>query len=730
MDTNRIKINTIDNSSYSTETSTAVAGYTVVKAPKGWCRPKKISAGGTSKLKDIFGTSSSKYPELFEVETFNKAYDVYVSAPYGEGTKVPVAYVTKDGIFAGKDTVAFTSSLEDVISGEKEFEDDNTLTSSIAGNAEVAKDSSGNAISGVETLINTKYAKTCGLGGEDTGDNISYKTLIDGTKGDSPSASGVLINLGLKSVSFNTLIIKGLASTFKEDFIVNFSQGTVSYKYDNKGTETSEVQVGVICSIYKNSEKKDAYKIVTSSDNNSENLYIFIYGGTSGGIDSDYVTTTLNVSYSNLSAYWVKSYKTEEINAVILPKYPSERTLHLDFSPFNSNTGYASTLYTSRNLLKMSVYEDGAFHNSSHAISLTGSLDSEATTKSGASVGFNSANEEYTGQELVYVHVFKPFTNADTFTAINSYPSVTLEGGTRTFDTDLKLHNKGWDYAKKEEYQDVQLFFSSEKNMINSSSSDFFSIASSGTQLAKFSGFIFNATPDSVEDAELLTYGREYWNICNIAVIDIDKGSRIFSPLTGARALMQARIIDNRWGGLAPMWENVQGMGGQLTMVSPYRMKYKYTKDELTTLDSLNYNPVIMDRQYGTMVVGQRTCQSGAVTDWSYIGHACAFMTCIREIRNNVMIPQIGKANNPYYRTLRKEQVEQILRPRLEGNNRIWAEGVVDTSTADGVNDVYARKALTFKISCKVKVDIYSEYVELNFANEDQSSIISTDSDD
>ena len=193
---------------------------------------------------------------------------------------------------------------------------------------------------------------------------------------------------------------------------------------------------------------------------------------------------------------------------------------------------------------------------------------------------------------------------------------------------------------------------------------------------------------------------------------------------------MQARIIDNRWGGLAPMWENVQGMGGQLTMVSPYRMKYKYTKDELTTLDSLNYNPVIMDRQYGTMVVGQRTCQSGAVTDWSYIGHACAFMTCIREIRNNVMIPQIGKANNPYYRTLRKEQVEQILRPRLEGNNRIWAEGVVDTSTADGVNDVYARKALTFKISCKVKVDIYSEYVELNFANEDQSSIISTDSDE
>ena len=722
MDTNRIKINTIDNSSYSTETSTAVAGYTVVKAPKGWCRPKKISAGGTSKLKDIFGTSSSKYPELFEVETFNKAYDVYVSAPYGEGTKVPVAYVTKDGIFAGKETVAFTSSLEDVISGEKEFSDfdddtnGNTLEKAVLGEG------------GVNVLINTKYAKTCGLGGEDTGDNISYKKDIKGSDG-TTSKEGLYIDLGLTTIpsDLTTIVINGLASTFSKEFKVSTIGGVT---YENQ-------PVGHLCTL-----SGTTYIEYAGVDGeNTQHIYLYISGSSNLDTLSDkYVTTTLNVSYSNLSAYWVKNYKTEEINAVILPKYPSERTLHLDFSPFNSNTGYASTLYTSRNLLKMSVYEDGAFHNSSHAISLTGSLDSEATTKSGASVGFNSANEEYTGQELVYVHVFKPFTNADTFTAINSYPSVTLDGGTRTFtvkdtgtkdapkyeEDDLILHNIGWDYAKKEEYQDVQLFFSSEKNMINSASSDFFSIASSGPQLAKFSGFIFNATPDSVEDAELLTYGREYWNICNIAVIDIDKGSRIFSPLTGARALMQARIIDNRWGGLAPMWENVQGMGGQLTMVSPYRMKYKYTKEQLTILDNHNYNPIIMDRQYGTMVVGQRTCQSGSLTDWSYIGHACAFMTCIKEIRNNVMIPQIGKANNPYYRTLRAEQVNQILRKRIEGNNRIWAEGVVDTSTADGVNDANARKNLRFIIQVRVKVDIFSEYVQLDFFNEDQSSTVST----
>ena len=86
------------------------------------------------------------------------------------------------------------------------------------------------------------------------------------------------------------------------------------------------------------------------------------------------------------------------------------------------------------------------------------------------------------------------------------------------------------------------------------------------------------------------------------------------------------------------------------------------------------------------------------------------------------MIPQLGKPNNPYYRELRKDQVLNILNRRLEGGNRIWAEGIVDTSTADGCNDALALKARKFVINVKVKVDIFSEYVELNFTNVDQET--------
>ena len=197
--------------------------------------------------------------------------------------------------------------------------------------------------------------------------------------------------------------------------------------------------------------------------------------------------------------------------------------------------------------------------------------------------------------------------------------------------------------------------------------------------------------------------------------------------MTGARALMQCRIIDRAMGGVAPMWENSKSMGGQLNMISPYRVKYKYTKEELDLLDSHNYNPVIYDRQYGLMCVGQKTCKDSEITDWSYIGHACAFMVFIKQVRKNVMLPQIGKKNNPYYRTLRQEQVQQYLRDRISGADRIWAEGVVDTSTADGVNDINAQRARKFVIKVRVKVDTFSEYVELNFYNEDQATTIGTD---
>ena len=148
---------------------------------------------------------------------------------------------------------------------------------------------------------------------------------------------------------------------------------------------------------------------------------------------------------------------------------------------------------------------------------------------------------------------------------------------------------------------------------------------------------------------------------------------------------MIARIIQYKFGGAAPMWENTSvsgvGLGGQLDMINVYKLKYKYNKKQLDILDDLNYNPVINDRQYGIMVTGQKTCKSGSMTDWSYIGHTAAFLNFLKQVRANVMIPQIGKPNNPYYRALRKDQVDAYLAQRLNGSDRIWAWAECDTKS-------------------------------------------------
>lgn len=700
MDTSRIVINTIDNSTSYVEQSTGVVGFTVVKAPKGSITPRKILAGGASKIKDILGEATEEYPELFEVETFNKEYDIYVSAPYSSA-KVPVAYLTDKGVFVKKDTVEYTEKLEKYIL-EGDTSDD---------------------IENISTFkTDPTVYKKC---------DIEYKTIGDTT--------GILIDTKITGDNIdsngNIITIKGLLSNLDSNFKLtktgcsvvdasgeNVSNNTVTVKtYKKKGDGSFEAVTDNPSTI-----KENVYLLVTDEANIIKNTY---------SIDSN---------FKELSSYIETKLDKDDIYATILPKYPSERKLHISFVPFNDLKGYSYKVLSQRNILKINAYEDDAFHNVYSPIYIEGTLDK----KSASSVSpFTNTNESLTNQELVAVIPINPFTK-ESLSVEPKYDSIVLEGGERKFEveestkgagdaiTSVKLHDIGWETVKKEDLDDVDIFFDSEyhKDYNELKNSVFFKLGVNSPQNKysvqnnRFSGHIFNYTPSNPNTiTEKLSFGRNYWNICNLAVIDLSNGGRILSPMTGARALMQCRIIEGAYGGVAPMWENSKGMGGQLNMISPYRVKYKYTKEQLDNLDLYNYNPIIYDRQYGLMCVGQKTCKDEEITDWSYIGHACAFMVFIKQIRKYVMLPQIGKKNNPYYRTLRKEQVQQYLRDRISGTDRIWSEGIVDTSTADGVNDINAQRARKFVIKVSVKVDTFSEYVELNFYNEDQSTTIGTD---
>ena len=295
---------------------------------------------------------------------------------------------------------------------------------------------------------------------------------------------------------------------------------------------------------------------------------------------------------------------------------------------------------------------------------------------------------------------------------------------------DAEAIESGWEKAV-DVSDSIDLFFDPVCHNISDKkapSGTFFGLAGRNRYMG-LAGYIFNATaaPNEVESIPPLTYGPNYWSICNQAVINPASANSFYSSMVGARAVMQARIIEKNYGGSAPMYINDgNGLGGQLgSLVGSSKLRYSFKDPDVRQkFANKNYNVVISDPNYGVLITAQMTCKSGALTDWSYIGHACAFLNLQKLIWDNVMIPQVGKANNPYYRELRAQQVQRYLDVRTGGSNSIWAAATVDTSTAPGVNDAAARKANKFVITVKVKVNIFSETVTLNFVNFPQDATL------
>ena len=309
--------------------------------------------------------------------------------------------------------------------------------------------------------------------------------------------------------------------------------------------------------------------------------------------------------------------------------------------------------------------------------------------------------------------------------ALKTLASLSFRGCEKKYDS---VEN-GWEKALEVD-DSIDLFFDPACHDITNAVPEdtFFGLAKRNRYMG-LAGYIFNATADPSKFATIpvLDYGPNYWSICNQAVINPASANSFYSSMVGARAVMQARIIEKNYGGSAPMYINdSNGLGGQLgALVGSSKLRYSFKDPDIRQkFASKNYNVVISDPNYGVLITSQMTCKSGALTDWSYIGHACAFLNLQKLIWDNVMIPQVGKANNPYYRELRAQQVQRYLDVRTGGSNSIWAAASVDTSTAPGVNDAAAQKARKFVLTVKVRVNIFSEEVTLNFVNLPQDATL------
>jgi hypothetical protein len=202
-------------------------------------------------------------------------------------------------------------------------------------------------------------------------------------------------------------------------------------------------------------------------------------------------------------------------------------------------------------------------------------------------------------------------------------------------------------------------------------------------------------------------------------------GTTYYNIPIGAVASMLALIMDVKLGGAAPMYTNEgqPALGGQINKAVS-NQKYNFQAQHFSTLSAAGLNPIILDPYYQLMITSQLTAQSPAnLTDWSYLGHQMSFDLFMAEIRQNVMIPQIGKLIDPTHMQLRTDQANIILNKRLSGPTTIWSAGEVYISE---VNTPATMAQNNFMMKIRVKVYPFSEYVTLIFNNVGQTSSVTT----
>lgn len=81
----RLRVEYNDRSAV-TQTSIGNVGATVIRASKGGAKPVLIPRGGTNTILSIFGKPSSTYPDVWDAIEYNKTADLWISAPYKNGT--------------------------------------------------------------------------------------------------------------------------------------------------------------------------------------------------------------------------------------------------------------------------------------------------------------------------------------------------------------------------------------------------------------------------------------------------------------------------------------------------------------------------------------------------------------------------------------------------------------------------------------------------------------------
>lgn len=201
-------------------------------------------------------------------------------------------------------------------------------------------------------------------------------------------------------------------------------------------------------------------------------------------------------------------------------------------------------------------------------------------------------------------------------------------------------------------------------------------------------------------------------------IYDEYTGKSFWCNPIGDVGLMCARIFEKKMGGWPPAWYNYNNMGGQLGR-AVLDAKWRFSDPATQVLDTKGINPIIFNADDGLMIVSSKTTQDpNNLTDWSFLEHVMSFVLVKREIRDNVMRPQIEKPIDDYWMGIAQERVDAILNKRILGANKIWENAKCDVK---GVNTAVTKAQRKFIIYVKVQVTPFAQIVELVLENISQT---------
>lgn len=156
-----------------------------------------------------------------------------------------------------------------------------------------------------------------------------------------------------------------------------------------------------------------------------------------------------------------------------------------------------------------------------------------------------------------------------------------------------------------------------------------------------------------------------------------------------------------------PAYINENGVGGQLG-AGIVKLNQIVEDEQLQQLDRKRFNPVVIDPNYGPMIVGWRTTQSRE-TVYAYDAQSSQADAIITQIIDQVLTPQKGKANDDYHRSVAKSNTENILSSFSRGLDAFF----VKCDRENNNDDVLNRQE--FVLSVAVRFIGYASTLTLNY---------------